>query len=341
MKMYGAKKHKKRKVRSKIPSIILLVVLVIAVSGAAWWFGNVKAPESMQGGGGVLPGQVEEKIGENIEIKDTTRKDGIYNILIIGTDLNGHNTDSIMLASFNENTNKLNVLSIPRDTYIKANRSTKKINAAYSIGKIAQLYEEIESVIGFKPDRYVIVGTQAFVDLIDEIGGVEIEVEQDMKYSDPTQDLYIDIDKGYQTLNGYDSMCFMRFRRYLEGDIGRVRAQQKFVKALMKKVLSLETIATKLPEMSEIIKENVDTNLTVGNIVWLATEVLKMDFEEDLATYIVPGEGDYYEGLSYFFPYENKTLELINEVFNPYEGDIEKVNILDYETVKRSKLQEE
>lgn len=329
MKMYGAKKQKKKKKAPRGLVVLMLLLLVVGCVAGAMWLSYVKPPEIDTPT--KEPEVVEKKEdGEKISVRDSSRKKNFYNILIVGTDLNGVHTDSIMMASFNVETKKLNVLSIPRDTIVNVKRSNKKINAAFPLGGIEQLYDEIETIIGFKPDKHVIVSTQGFVEMIDAIDGVEVDVQRDMKYSDPTQDLYIDIDKGLQTLDGYDSMCFMRYRYgYAEGDVGRVRAQQQFINALFKKMISPSTLS-KLPELCEIVMDNVETDLTIGNLIWLGKAALSMNLETDLATYIVPGEGQYYQKLSYFIPYKNQLLAMINEVFNPYVEPIDDVDIFNF-----------
>ena len=96
-----------------------------------------------------------------------------------------------MLAAFDITAKKVNVMSIPRDTMVNVKRAVKKINAAYTVGgksgNIEELLSEVESVVGFKPDRYAVVSLQGFIDLIDEIGGVTVDVPIDMKYNDPTR----------------------------------------------------------------------------------------------------------------------------------------------------------
>lgn len=338
MKMYGEdklvpkKKVKKKKKGHRGLVITLLIILALACVAAALWYTNVQAPDINNPSKPTDDPKASVDAGK-INIRDAERKEDIYNILIVGTDLNGYHTDSMMLASFDAKNKKMNILSIPRDLICHGGGDYYyKINSAYrgSEEKIDDLYDEIERAIGFRPDKYVIVSTQGFVEMIDEIGGVEIDVARRMKYTDPTQDLYIDIQPGLQTLNGYDSMCFMRYRYgYVEGDIGRVRAQHQFVNALMDKMLTAETLS-KLPELVDIVEENVKTDLTVGNMIWLGTKVLDMNLETDLKTYIIPGEGLYYNKVSYFFVYPNQLETLINEVFNPYVTPIEDFDVVNY-----------
>lgn len=347
MKMYGEKKEgasktkskkKKKNSKAKVLITVFLVLISIGLVITALAFHYVRPPEAAAPISKDNTKSTKESdivADDKIKINDSERKPDFFNVLILGTDLNGYHTDSIMIASFDIKAKKVKVLSVPRDTMINVKRNNKKINAAYCVngepGNIDELYEELESVLGFKPDKYVCVSTGGFVKMIDAIGGVEVDVKRDMKYDDPSQDLYIDIKKGLQTLNGYDSMCFMRYRYgYVEGDVGRVRAQHQFVKALMDKMLTPTTLS-KLPELVDIISKNVKTDLSTGNMIWLGKEALSMNVETDVQTFILPGEGQYYKHISYFIPYEHKTLALVNEHFNPYVDPIEDVNIIDFE----------
>ena len=148
-----------------------------------------------------------------------------------------------------------------------------------------------------------------------------------MVYNDPTQNLKINIKKGLQTLDGYDSMGFMRYRAtYAEGDLGRIKMQHTFVDAVIKKLLTPATFA-RIPELAEIVLENVETDLTLGNEIWLGKHILTMNLEEDVLMTMLPGSARMYEGLSYYFPNEEEALEIINENFNPYSEPIEKLNL--------------
>ena len=196
-----------------------------------------------------------------------------------------------------------------------------------SDGDIFALYDEVESVTGIRPDKYVLVSVDAFVDIIDAIGGVEVDVPINMYYKDPTQNLTINIKKGLQVLDGYDSMGFMRYRAtYADGDLGRIKVQHTFVEAVIKKMLTPSTFA-RIPEISEIILDNLETDLTLGNAIWLGKQMLTMNLETDVNMHTLPGRADYYDGLSYYFSNEEESLLLINEYYNPYTDPIEKLNL--------------
>ncbi|MEG2376947.1 MAG: LCP family protein [Clostridia bacterium] len=360
MKMYGGKKNdatqsknddtnnkkprkKMAKKKKKILITVILIVIVIAIVGVALALKFVKPPTAGNNRGAqpVNSDVVNtDTNGEPLKINDSARKEDLFNILICGTDLDGYHTDSIMLASFDMKAKTVKVLNIPRDTMANVKRSNKKINAAYSVtgepGNIEELYSELESLIGFKPDNYVTVELKGFIDMIDAIGGVEVDVKRDMKYNDASQDLFIDLKKGVQTLNGYNSMCYMRYRKdnygggYVEGDTGRVRAQQLFVEALMKKMLTPATVV-KLPQLVDIVMKNVKTDLSTGNMIWLGKELMSMNIDTGFQMFLVPGEGQYYKGIAYYIPYEHHLLKMVNDNFNPFVDPIEDLNIVDFE----------
>ncbi|MBE6911835.1 MAG: LytR family transcriptional regulator [Ruminococcaceae bacterium] len=316
--------------KKKIIISVILVMTATVTGFAAWILDGVKAPEvakevvvTTKRTGSVVYD------GEEITSQNLGRREGIFTILVAGLDKVSQSTDTIMLATFDTNAKKISVLSIPRDTITRVKRSNKKINSAYAAhsGDIFALYDEVESVTGIRPDKYALVRVEGFVKLIDALGGVAVDVPVDMHYSDPEQNLTIDIDKGVQVLDGYDSMGFMRYRKnYALGDIGRIQVQHTFIKALADKMLCAETIP-KIPVIMEIILENVETDLTLGNGIWLGKEFVSMDFESDIRTDTLPGYGEYYKGLSYYFVNEEETLELINEHYSPFEKRIESLNL--------------
>lgn len=309
------------KARYIISALLIVAAVVMIIISLA--INHIRPPEGM-----------DERIGHVIRDEAVStiardRREGFSTILVVGRDYASNSTDTIMLVAFDDANKKMSIMSIPRDTITNTNRANKKINAAYvTHGKrIEALCEEVESVCGVYPDKYALVSVDGFVDLIDAIGGVEVDVPIDMVYNDPTQNLKINIKKGLQTLDGYDSMGFMRYRAtYAEGDLGRIKMQHTFVDAVIKKLLTPATFA-RIPELAEIILDNVETDLTLGNEIWLGKHILTMNLEEDVLMTMLPGSPRMYEGLSYYFPNEEETLEIINENFNPYVEPIEKLNL--------------
>lgn len=263
------------------------------------------------------------------------RKDGVYTFLLVGTDKGDGNTDTIMVASYDTVNQKVSVMSIPRDTMINESWDIKKINSVYSRtgGNLSSLANRIKKLVGFKPDFYVKVDLSVFVELVDLVGGVEFYVPQDMKYSDPYQDLYIDLKEGQQNLDGDKAMQLVRFRGYPEGDIKRVEVQQSFLKALIKECLSLKHWG-KIKAYIDLALENVETDLDFGSVVWFASNVIGLNAApmlnmSDVNTCTIPG--NYWASAwsratnsnqSYVTVYANQTIKLVNESFNPYVQNV-------------------
>jgi len=258
-----------------------------------------------------------EKSGD----KNTEKKEKVLNVLLLGVDAEGYRTDVIILAQYNYHTKKVNMLQIPRDTKVDTTRSDKKINSAYGFGKEEELFKEIHQLIGIEVDKYFLVNLKGFRALIDEIGGVEMNVPINMNYSDPIQGLYINLKKGEQVLDGKKAEMFVRFRKnndgtgYPEGDIGRIKAQQEFINKVIDKVFSLKNIF-KTPKLVSIILKNVKTNISVSEIPEYVGEALQVD-RNDINMMLLPGESAYIDGVSYYIHNKTETEELIKQYFTP------------------------
>ncbi len=269
---------------------------------------------------------------------DKVENDKIQDILVAGTDLEGYRTDLILLCRYNMTDNSVTALQIPRDTKInETTRNDKKINSSYSTPEKEQtLFDEIEMLTGIRPERYVIVSFKAFRQLIDAIGGVEVDVPMRMLYNDPVQNLTIDLYPGKQVLNGRQSEMFMRFRYnddgtgYPNGDIDRIAAQKKFYESALEKLLSGGTIL-KAPKILGIIKDNVKTDFTGEDIMKYIGKIPSFK-TENIKILTLPGEGGYEGVVSYFFHDEAETKLLLDEYFFSMEkkskvkGDISSKN---------------
>lgn len=254
--------------------------------------------------------------------------DKVQDFVVAGIDDDGYRTDLILFCRYNMADNSIDVLQIPRDTKVENERYDKKINSAYgSPEKEQTLFDEIESVIGIRPEKSVIVSFRAFREIIDAIGGVEVNVPIRMFYHDPVQNLTIDLYPGTQLLDGRRAEMFMRFRQnddgtgYANGDIDRVAAQRKFYEAAANRLLSGGTIL-KAPKILGVIAENVKTDFTVGEIVKYLGEIPEFSMD-NVKIHSLPGEGGYdTNGVSYFFHDEEATKKLIDEEFAVSRGGV-------------------
>lgn len=273
---------------------------------------------------------------ENIET-GTDRKKDFYTFLVVGRDTGGGgNTDTILLAAYDISNQKLNVMSIPRDTMVNIPYDIKRVNAVYNYAGggdegIQALYDEVSQLVGFVPDFEVVVEWKAVGELVDAIGGVWFDVPRNMDFWDPTQNLRIDIDKGYQFLDGEKAMGVIRWRQnndgtgYVNGDIGRIQTQQAFLKTVVAQCLKVENV-TRIQELAKVFTDNVQTDLTLGNLVWFAEQAIFGGLSMENVNFItLPGNYDarawcrYYKNYqSYVLPDAEALLAVINENFNPY-----------------------
>ena len=252
------------------------------------------------------------------------RRDGCSTILLAGTDKSGDRTDTVMLLSVDRSAKRLTLLSIPRDTKVNSTYTPHKINIAYGVnGKdqegMEALMDYVTELVGFRPDGYVLIDLDVFVDLVDKMGGVKFDVPCDMDYSDPAQDLTIDLKAGMQRLNGEQAMGLVRFRSgYAMADLQRVNVQRDFMLAAMHQWVSVWNL-WRLPSAARLLSAHTVTDLSTRNLVWLA-ESVALCGTSNLQTLTIPytfsGDGMYVLA----DPYE--TADVVNAYLNPYEIDV-------------------
>ena len=256
-----------------------------------------------------------------------SRGEDTFTLLIAGKDKAAGLTDTILLGKFDAKNHTAHFYSIPRDTCVNEDWSTKKVNAYYVSaggGKdgVNAMLAGTRKLLGFPVDHYMIIDLEAFIDIVDTIGGVQFDVPIDMDYDDPDQELWIHVKAGPQKLNGLDAMGVWRYRAtYAMGDIDRLNVQHDLLKAIVKQTLTLGNI-TNLNEIIRIVEKRVETDLTAGNLAYFAEEFLKMQ-EENVTFATAPGNyGGMMNNLSYVFLYPDQWLACINQDINPYDVDI-------------------
>jgi len=224
-----------------------------------------------------------------------------------------------MLIHYDTVEDKIACMSIPRDTYIATDRGSKKINAAYAYGKSDEFVAKTEETFGIDVDYYVIVDVDTFRNVVDAMGGVEVDVQFDMNYEDPAQNLSIHIKKGKQTLMGKDAEGFVRYRKgYAAADIARIDAQQIFLASAVNKLKDNPML---IPKVIMTAFDGIKTNIKQNNALKIVTSALDMDFSE-IRMFTLPGTSASRNGASYYSLYKDETLRIINEYFNTYKKDI-------------------
>lgn len=334
--------------------VIALLALIVTLWLRAW----IRLPDvpepvgpaaispsgsSPQGDGPDISGSTDYEGAELPEVTKSGRKDGYYTFLLCGRDVVSGATDTMILISYDTKGQKINAISLLRDTVINTRAkggSSKRLSVVFARNMgdrslpereriengMTALKQEVSRLTGIYPDFYVLVEWEAIGNLVNAIGGVEFDVPYDMDYDDPEQDLHIHQKKGLRLLDGRDAMEVIRFRKNNSGslklgDAGRTQIQRDFLTAVLKKCLTPE-ILLKLPAMVQIFTENVDTDLTVGNILAFAQLAVGMDTENGVTFVSMPFYNVSYGGAALACAQEEELLKVLNDGIDPYLNEI-------------------
>lgn len=317
-----------KKKRNRLPRRILNILIVIAAVCVVGYFAFcywVNASGSLVGHN--LPNPEDMDQGSAIVVNGAGRRDGVFTLFIGATDEDEIRTDSMMVLVFDTENHRADLINIPRDTLVDCERTGagRKINAAYASG-VDEMLDEVSTVIGFRPDKYVIANFDGIAEIVDVIGGVDYDVPFDMSYHDASQDLSIEFKKGYQHLDGEEVVEYLRWRHnddgtgYDDGDIGRVSKLQDFLVTVGDAVLS-PTNVLKIPAIASAVSDNVDTDLTTSQILWLGMQGMKMDMQEDISMQTLIGDCamvNFGDNIWFYILDEDMVIDQINETFNPY-----------------------
>lgn len=268
---------------SKSMAFVISVVLIIAVLCAT----IVMAVVSKNG---------KDSLFENtlLTLNTDKREGDKYNFLILGLDASNR-ADTVMLLCVDEN--KIEGLSIPRDTAFTADIADGEIRKISDILAEEDGDQKVVDAIRNKFDvsitYYAKVKLSAVKDIVDSVGGINFDVPMNMEYEDPHQNLYINLKQGNQILSGTEICGLLQYRRsnngpgYSMGDITRIETGQLFIKEFINQKLNKEYIK-KVPELSEILAHNIETNYSFTNIVSDVKIIEQLKSNFDIKT--VPGE---------------------------------------------------
>ena len=250
---------------------------------------------------------------------DVKDKDKRVNFLFLGKDNTSGLCDVIMLVSYNVTDSSVGVVQIPRDTYAKYTEgSYKKLNGAVSaLGSEKAFCTFLSESFGVRIDHYVSLDLEAVGEIVDIVGGVEVNVPCDMRYIDAEQGLYIDIKAGKTLLDGEAAKKFVRFRSsYAEGDIGRIDAQKIFLAALLGK-LKNGTSALEIGTVAAKIIDKIDTSLSLADMITLAKAAFSVPAEK-IRFVTLAGEGAIAKksGASYYVISRPSCIEIFREIFS-------------------------
>lgn len=234
--------------------------------------------------------EVERVEGSAVAEKNVLKEP--INILLLGVDSNKGDvgrSDTIMVARLNPDTGAVKIVSLPRDTYVKiGDKGYKdKVNHSLNYG-VGTTIKTVENFFDIEIDYYVTVDFQAFTDAIDALGGIEINVDKRMRYTDVAGNLYINLQPGLQTLNGEQALGYARFRSDSQGDLGRIDRQQEVIKAVLDKSTDIRSL-TKIFDVIDAIGDHLKTDIPRSEMTKIFATYRNFS-SEDLISTKVEGE---------------------------------------------------
>jgi len=309
------KKRKKNKLAGKIVTASIITFLMIFAAFAGVYVAKLYVTPYTS-----YISEFEEGTLDSVQIAKEK-----CNILIMGTDKEGLRTDVMMLAQIDPNAGTAVVMSIPRDTRVKYNGGYHKINEVHALGMRKGEHggseasiQMVRTLTGMPIHHFVKVNFTAFRDSIDALGGVDFEVPQRMKYTDPYQDLYIDLQPGMQHLDGDKAEQLVRFRRYKNGDLDRIKVQQDFLHALADQKLKFKYIG-KIDDVYSIIVDNMESSMSPSNFVDCGRRLLAIG-KDNIVTVTMPCTPQDIGGISYVIVDEDALQETVETSFG-YDED--------------------
>lgn len=257
------------------------------------------------------------------------------NILLLGMDIGDPSqedndqikrTDTIMVINYNPKTDKLMTVSVPRDTLIQNNGSSLKINAAFAIGGYSKIKSEVENILNININYMAKVDYNAFIDIVDAIGGVKMEIERNMIYDDEGQNLHINFKAGETVkLDGQKAQEFFRWRKnndgsgFANGDLDRIQNQHKFISKVIDKCKS-PLIIFRTPKIMSAIGDNVETNMSPFSIIRYALKFMTVD-KDDISMVTAAGTPKMINGQSFLVFDKNANNELLSKLSSSGASD--------------------
>lgn len=312
--------RKSRKRSTKKAVIIVIAVLLALIAGFVFAINN----------------EFNKRVHKDFETVDESGKDttkwkesDTLNVLILG--LEDVRTDMMMVVSYNPKRNDLNIISIPRDTYVEDNSkygALHKINSLYGASDLKdgpqRVAKEVSKILGIPINQYVLLDYDGVRNIVDAVGGVDIDIPFNMYYDDPSAKppLHVYFQKGPTTIMGDQAVEYLRWRKNSdgtkaeEGDVGRIRRQQEFVLKAIEKSLN----PSKIQPVVNAIFDNVETSLNLKDIILLAKNAASMK-KEDMHAYQAIGLGFYDLGYELWF-FDNdvqKNHALMDKILNGEE----------------------
>ncbi len=324
-------KKRRRLIWTNIISSFVLVVSLLALAGMSALNMRLFVDVNLgDGDGESTPSGPVESVESDVQKSE--HADVTY-FLIVGTDESQALTDIMMVACFDHGRNTINIMQLPRDTFIGSDVATGKLNAVYGQAKKGQsrinaLIKRINSHLGLPIDHYCILSLSAFRKVVDAVGGVDIYLKNQLYVNDSGSKEHYYIGPGMTHLNGQQAEGFVRNRSgagYAKGDMARVEAQRDFYAAFFKKVTKMSM--GQMMSIATNCYDKVKTDLTIGQMLGYVQQVKEVTMEE-IRIMAVPGQSGTYKvpgssvKRSYYSVHKSDYIDMLNTYFYPYGGGV-------------------
>jgi len=244
------------------------------------------------------------------------------NILILGSDATPgiKRSDAIMVVHVNPQKNEVDVISIPRDTLVLIpGIGMDKINHAFAYGGAELSLRTVSNFLGVDIPYYISIGCDGITKVIDQIGGVPVNVAKRLYYVDYAGGLFVDLNPGFQRLSGKQSMGYLRFRHDSEGDYGRIERQHKFIQSLGSEIVTQKDIF-RTPSVIQELLSYVQTNLKTEEILNIASALRSAYDGKHVNMYSLFGSGTMIDNVYYMKPNEEFVHNVVAKVFTSGNG---------------------
>lgn len=234
------------------------------------------------------------------------------NILILGIDSrHGEKSRSDTMLLLNIKNDKINLISIPRDTLVELKgRGIQKINAAYAYGGVELSEKTVEQLLNVKIDNHMVVNFKAIEKGVDALGGFDVQIPRKIRISDPEFKRYFTLKEGPQKLNGMQTLGYLRYRSDGRGDIGRIGRQQSFLKDIQSNFLRLDNIFV-LPKVYKAVKGEIKTDMDFGDM--MDYFVRGYELKDNIDYHMLMGYCKYINEVSYYVG-DNQSLQALRQV---------------------------
>ena len=250
------------------------------------------------------------------------------NILILGVDSNGDDTDpfdntrtdTIMIVSLDKASKSANIVSIPRDSKVYVDgHGIDKINSAHALGGIDLTLKTVQNMFGVKIDHYVLINYDGLKEIVKVLGTIPVTVDKKMRYTDRAGHLFVNLEPGKQELDAEQVEQFARFRHDAVGDIGRMERQRMLVHGILTKLKEPESVS-KLPEVISVASKYVKTDMNIFDLTRYAG-VAKNINTDDLVMATLPGHPSQNSYISYWILEPDKVQSIIDRLVYRIEND--------------------